>query len=543
MHGRSPGGRSAQDSDWWTDLYRPLRRLGSAGRQPSGYSGQPRRSGGWRSKSPAAKVGYTLATLIAVVGVVASLGGFVFYQHLNANITKVKVDNLSGKTVYGALNILILGSQTRLGQRGHFGQVANPGVSNSDNLLLVHLDPTHTHAIVISIPRDTMVYEPACKKRAYVGTGTSQPQLYPPGAIIDGALNIGGPACSVATVEALTGISLDHFVEFNFNSFRTMVHQIGGVTVCVPQPGYHDVRANLNLSPGLHHLDFGQALAYVRARHSLGGPDAGGDLPRILLQQAFISSVIQQVHNQGLLSNVPRLLGIANTATKSLTIDDGIGSPSSLLRLARSLENLKPKNVTLITMPTRIPTASEVAQHPDFNQRLLTVQPQDDVLFQMIRTGQQWKGSLPVEPPSSVQVRVVNATGRTGLAKQTAQQLRQLGFDVIGTGNAPFTSTTTVDYEGLTQADGAYTLMTKLTKFPSGLNTLPQTGSQVGSAGAVTLLLGADFGGVKSPPAAPSPAASKSSGGTTKPSAAPGPSTGASAVQQRRADLSICKGL
>ncbi len=43
------------------------------------------------------------------------------------------------------------------------------------------------------------------------------------------------------TVEDLTGIKLDHFVEFNFNSFRTMVDALGGVEVCVPPgPGYHD---------------------------------------------------------------------------------------------------------------------------------------------------------------------------------------------------------------------------------------------------------------------------------------------------------------
>ena len=95
------------------------------------------------------------------------------------------------------LNILILGSQTRDGQGPGFGY--DPNTNLSDNLLLVHLDATHTHATVVSIPRDTMVYEPACRSRFGNGTVPAQQQ-----AIIDGAMNLGGPSCAVATVEHLT---------------------------------------------------------------------------------------------------------------------------------------------------------------------------------------------------------------------------------------------------------------------------------------------------------------------------------------------------
>ena len=362
------------------------RRAAPASRRP-GPGGM---RGTWRQQRPAAKVGYITATLIAIVAVVASLGGFVIYRQLTGNITKVKVAGLSGRTIYGSQNILVLGSQTRLHQRGNFGYTANPGVSNSDNLLIVHLDPTHTHAIVLSIPRDTFVYEPACKERRYVGTGVWPAQAYPPGAIIDGALNIGGPNCAVATVKALTGIKLDHFVEFNFNSFRTMVGELGGVQVCVPPGrGYHDASTNTNLKPGKHWLNYTAALQYVRDRHGVGsGASAGGDLPRIQLQQAFISSVVQQVNSNGLLTNFPKLLHIAGTATKALTIDDGLGSTTSLLRLAQSLAHLRPRNVTLITMPATMDTYN----YPAYSSHLMTVEPQDDVLFQLIRTGHPWTG-------------------------------------------------------------------------------------------------------------------------------------------------------
>jgi LCP family protein required for cell wall assembly len=499
----------------------------------------------WRRQSRLAKVGYILASLLAVVVMVAGIGGFAIYRQLDGNITKVKVGGLSGRTVYGAQNILVLGSQERAGQKGFFGYEANPGTTNSDNLLLVHLDPTHTHATVLSIPRDLFAYEPACKERAYVGVGTWPAQAYPPGAIIDGALNIGGPTCAVATVEDLTGIKLDHFIEFDFNSFRTMVDTLGGVQVCVPPgPGYHDGYSHLNLRPGLHLLKYNQALAYVRTRHGVGsGTDAGGDLPRIELQQAFISSVVQKVSSNGLLTNIPSLLSIANTATKALTVDEALGSATSLLRLAESLAHLKSRNVTLLTLPT----VPDTYDYPNYDQHSMAVQPQDDVLFQMVRTGELWHGRLPTQRYGKVQVRVLNASGQSGLAARTGARLRKLGFDVLSVGDAPYTATTTVDFAGLTQADGAYTLMTALKAFPAGQDTLAEPAWQVGAPGPVTLILGADFAGVHPAAAAQhkatgdKPSTHSASPGNGSPAAVT--TAGPSAVQARNAGASICSGL
>jgi LCP family protein required for cell wall assembly len=510
-------------------------RRGRAGSRP-GHWAQ------FRAKSLLAQVGYVLVSVSAVVAVVLGVGGYAIYQHLEGNITSVKVGGLTGRTIYGSLNVLVLGSQERKGQHGFFGYEANPGTTNSDNLLLVHLDPTHTHATVLSIPRDLFVYEPACKERSYVGTGVWPAQAYPPGAIIDGALNIGGPTCAVKTVEALTGIKLDHVIVFDFNSFRTMVDAIGGVTVCVPPgPGYHDGYSHLNLAPGLHKLTYNQALAYVRTRHGVGsGANAGGDLPRIQLQQAFISSVSQQIQHQGLLSNISGLYKVANVATKALTVDQNLKSVTNLLHLAESLAHLKSKDINLITIPTQADT------YPGLTDHLMAAQPMDDLLYQMVRSGRIWHGGLPTEAPGLVKVDVENATGQSGLAGRTAADLRKLGFDVTGVGDAPATSATTVNFAGEEQSEGAYTLMRALKSFPAGQNTLAEPASQIGGPGTITLILGTDFAGVDQPSAA-SP---KPGNPGKKPKAgnpAPGPSdaiaSGPGAVQARNAGASICSGL
>jgi LCP family protein required for cell wall assembly len=335
----------------------------------------------------------------------------------------------------------------------------------------VHLDATHTHATVVSIPRDTMVYEPACTSRFGHGVVPAQQQ-----AIIDGAMNLGGPSCAVATVEHLTQIRMDHFVEFDFNSFRAMVDTLGGVQVCLRQ-AVNDPFSNLHMSAGKHVITGNQALAFVRTRHGVGN---GGDLGRIELQQEFFSSLIQKIESQGTLENPVELYDIANTATQSVTVDPGLGSISRLLSLAETLRHLRTKNVTFITMPTLVDPAN--------NNRLLPEEPEDDILFHLLQTDTTWHGRLPAAPASSVDVSVRNGAGVAGLAVRTAARLRRLGFHVTGVGNAPATSTTSVSYPGPAQAGGAYTLMGLLRQAPGDV--------QGGVSGPVTLTLGTDFAGV-----------------------------------------------
>jgi hypothetical protein len=258
------------------------------------------------------------------------------------------------------------------------------------------------------------------------------------------------------------------------------------------------------------------ALMFVRTRHGVG---TGGDLGRIELQQEFIAALVKKVEAEGTLSNIGKLYRIADVATRALTVDTGLDSVGKLLGLAKSLRGLHTKNVNMITMPTVLDPAD-----PD---RLLPVEPQDDVLFQMLIDGQQWHHHLPVMPAGKVQVKVLNGTGITNLAARTARHLRKLGFDVIGTGNAPPTSTTTVDYAGTAQADAAWTLMTQIKGSPAGQNTLAEPTPQVGQPGPVTLVIGTDFAGVRAAPP-PGKHAAHHNGGT------------AGQVQSRNADANAC---
>jgi hypothetical protein len=109
----------------------------------------------------------------------------------------------------------------------------------------------------------------------------------------------------------------------------------------------------------------------------------------------------------------------------------------------------------------------------------------------MLKTGSLWRGHLPVPAPGRVQVAVYNGTGIAHLAGQTAHKLRELGFDVVRTGNAAAAATTTVTYPGSGAAGGAYAIAQDLTATPAT--------QSAGSAGPVTLTLGSDFAGVVRP--------------------------------------------
>jgi LCP family protein required for cell wall assembly len=450
------------------------------------------------------------AISVTVLLVAATLGGYAVYEHLDANLDVVSITGIKNQpppSAQGVENILILGSQTRNGQSGGHAEFGtDPNTNLSDNIIMFHLNATHTRATVVSIPRDTLVYEPAC------GSVPAIPQ-----AIIDGAMNQGGPACAVATVDALTGIRVDHFLRFTFNSFRDMIDAVGGVQVCLKQP-VDDPDSHLKLAAGKHFITGNEALEFVRTRH---GVSDGGDLGRIELQQEFISSLMQKVEHENLLADPVTLLKLANVATKDVTVDTGLGSVSALLKQAYGMKSLKTSDVTFVTMPT-IPD-------PANTNRLLPEYPEDDIIWQMLKNDQTWKGRLPTQPLAQVDVTVLNGTGQPGLAATTAQALRKLGFHVTRTGNAPATATTTVSYTGSAEAEAAYALMSALKAVPAAANSGTPT---------VTLTLGPDFTGVKT---------AASIGITNNPDTSVGAAqqngTSYAVVQTRSAAANICSGL
>jgi LCP family protein required for cell wall assembly len=316
---------------------------------------------------------------MAGVVALAAIGIFLLWRHLNGNIQQRDISGLLGSQPVDlhprAENILVIGSDTRYGQGRGYGK--NLTTDQSDTTMIVHIAANRQWAEVMSIPRDSWVSIPACK----MGDGQmSAPTTFK----INEAFALGnlygnntvlGVACTVKTIEQDTGIYIDHFVTVNFTGFESMVAALGGIPECNTQP-INDPLSGLKLSAGHHMLTPAQALAYVRARYTLGD---GSDLERITRQQAFMSSVIDQAKSQ--LLNPVAIYRFLDAATKSLTIDTKLGGVTGLYDLASSLRNLPSSKVAFFTLPTY--PRSEVV--PSDTANVLWTQPQDNEIFRSFR--------------------------------------------------------------------------------------------------------------------------------------------------------------
>ncbi len=360
-----------------------------------------------------------VAIVLTVVVVLVGLGAGAVWWRLNGNITRIDVSgSLSSDRPSlpdGPLNILLIGSDTRVGQdQPDSGSVSG---ARSDTTLVAHLSADRQHVTVVSIPRDSMVpIAPGCD--ASVPTDQWPVQQF------NAAFAMGGAACTVNTVEQDTGLRINHVAVVDFSGFKDMVDALGGVPVCTPVP-INDPKAHLNIPAGRQVLDGEQALGYVRTRYTEGD---GSDLGRIKRQQAFLSSVVQEATRTSLLLRPDRLLGFLDAATRSLTTDTGFGI-GTMEEIASSVKDIGISNIQFVTVPVEAyaPDPNRVQWAADA-QTLWTTLREDRVLGATTSPTPSATPSPLTVSPADVRVEVVNATGVTGLAAQVAAALSVQGF-------------------------------------------------------------------------------------------------------------------
>ncbi|GHA50521.1 transcriptional regulator [Streptomyces tauricus] len=327
----------------------------------------------WSGRSRLFKV----AGIAVGCALVASMAGAAWvYWHLNHNIKSVDIDSALGDNrppravttptgtesadplPSGALNILVLGSDSRSGKRNKaLGGGSSEG-ARSDTAMIIHVDEGRSEATVVSIPRDTLVARPSCP----LSSGGSTAEAY--GVMFNSAYSVGGPVCAVKTVETLTNVRMDHYIEIDFAGFADLVDALGGVTVTTDDD-ISDEDSHLELEAGTHHLDGADALALARTRHGIGD---GSDLGRIGLQQKLVKALLDQVSSSNLLTSPTRLYSVADALTGSLTTDTGLNSLPELMNLGQSLKSLSSTYTETVTMPV-VPAPSNpnrvVAEEPE----------------------------------------------------------------------------------------------------------------------------------------------------------------------------------
>ncbi|TNY35580.1 LCP family protein [Thermomonospora catenispora] len=416
---------------------------------------------------------------LSVTLVCSSLGLYGYYRKLNGNIARESINyGPRPEKLNNALNILLLGSDTRSGANARYGRSMVNDPPRSDTMILLHLSPGGQQAIGISFPRDLLVPIPECKSRdGRVVPASSS-------AMINESFTRGGAPCTVKTIEQLTKIKIDHFLQVDFTGFKNITKAIGGVEICLPK-AVNDPQANLRLPKGRHVVQGETALAYVRARKSLGD---GSDLDRIKRQQQFMGSMAKKALSAGVLSNPAKLNALLNATTKSLTADEDLDI-GAMTKIARGMQGLTAGKLRFVTVPWMY--------HPLDPNRVALRQPDANEFFTAIRTDtgleEETKpndtGGAKI-PPNQVRVRVYNASGVDGLARRVADELEARGFQVVQVGNQPARRTTRVLY-----GPGADHQAKTLAEVVPDAKPAPRTTGA--GPGMVDLVLGADWTSLK----------------------------------------------
>ncbi|TMR25720.1 LCP family protein [Actinomadura geliboluensis] len=372
-----------------------------------------------------------LSIALSVVLVAGSLTAYGFWRRLDGQIDREHVDDRLGANrppkLNGSLNILLMGSDSRAGENARYGEEAG---QRSDTTILLHISPGGESAIGISFPRDSMVRMPPCKKK----NGTVVPDQF---GMINAAFSNGGPACTWRTIESLTKIHIDHYVEVDFTGFKRVVDALGGVEICVPKR-IDDPKAELHLKAGKQVVQGDQALGYVRTRYVLGD---GSDLDRIKRQQAFMASVVKKATDKGMLTDPGRTYAFLSAATKSIKADDRL-TLSVMQKLAASLRGMSAGKVRFVTVP--------VQAYPQDKNRVQFDQALAEPLFQAVREDNKLPEPEPTPPPApvaaqnkvqpvppaQVKIGVYNASATEGLAQRTAEQLADRGYQVVKVGTS-----------------------------------------------------------------------------------------------------------
>jgi LCP family protein required for cell wall assembly len=462
-----------------------------------GHGSRRRRIAGW------------LAVLVTVAVTGTSLVAYAAYLGTLHSIETFNASNLGKRPpVYNSsTNILVVGSDSRAGSNKHFG--ANVQGQRSDTMLILHIRPHNKGAVVISLPRDTMVPVLACKSDGLGDPG----QPAQPGNVemLNASFAYGGPPCLWKTIEQTTGIRIDHYVGLTFTGFEKVINDVGGVRVCVPFT-IHDPKSGLSLKAGEHHVWGTQALAFWRERYV----GQGSDLQRIERQQYLMAGLMQEVKSGQLLSNYSRMYSVLVDAAKNLTTDQGL-SLTDMVSLAGDLRKLTTQSVRFVTVPN--------VPYPADPNRVIWQQPQASQLFRAIehdtslpKAGKKTKTQLPTvlatTSPANVSVEVLNGNGVYGAAGQAATELTSKGFHVTGaTSAANFNyADSYIEYSSSAQLPEVNTLKAELSSV-----RVEKVASTSLTPGSINLIIGSAFHGLAASPSSSSsasPGSSKSSSGS-----------------------------
>ncbi len=367
-----------------------------------------------------------VATALSVV-VLASAGiGHAVLTGLDDDIARVDpFKDMKNRPEAGhGMNVLVVGTDGRdkvsAAEREKY-RLGGAPCRCTDTMMIVHISADRERASVVSLPRDSYAEVPP----HIDGTTGRRHRAHP--VKLNAAYAEGGPELTVRTVEHMTKVKIDHYLEIDFISFMRTVDVLGGVEICTAKP-LDDPVTGLELPAGSHRLDGGEALQYVRSRHA----DGSSDLGRMQRQQRFMASLIDQATSSGVLLNPMRFKDVIGAVVGSVRADKQFGT-EELLGLGRAMRDFSPASSEFTTVPIgRMGYAVK-----DIGSTLKWDGKKSAALFAALRADRPLAphkvrrkgGPTRVEvAPQHIRVQVENGTTVAGLAKRIDDGLAATGF-------------------------------------------------------------------------------------------------------------------
>lgn len=353
---------------------------------------------------------WTALVLVVALVVAAAVGVYGFrYTNRLLDRGRTQVGGLTQAAAGQPFNILLVGSDSRVGLSDddkHRLAVGEAAGQRTDTIIVVHVSPRNHKVAMISIPRDLKVNINGRTAKVNSAYG-------------------GGPALMVRTVQQVTGLPINHYVEINFAAFSKLVDAVGGVRVCNPtQRNWDDRFANLHLPASTCRVASGAgALAYVRARH------IDSDFGRIGRQQAFMRALMGKIANKGNLINIPKMLSLANIVSNNITTDQYF-STGTALNVAKRMGSLSSSSVDMRTYPSFPNGPSFVEAAPEAPILMRALQNDAPVLPPLGLSGQNGPSLR------GLRLWVLNGTTTPGAARRAAEGLTAYGMNVVNVANA-----------------------------------------------------------------------------------------------------------
>ncbi|MFC7529078.1 LCP family protein [Actinoplanes sp. GCM10030250] len=300
---------------------------GGTGRSYKGRGPRPR----WK------RIALVTGIVVLVLAIVAGIAAYGYVSGLDRDIKRTDAfstitTDRPGKTVDGAINILLVGSDSR-----------DPDNKNdeaskwrADTLMIMHVPADHKSAQVVSIPRDLWVNIPS-DNNAPCSSGSR--------AKINAAFAFGGLPRAVRTVECMTDVHLDHVMAIDFGGFKEVTDALGGVDLKVDQSITSIHKPFRQFKKGMMHMNGVQALDWVRQRKQF----ARGDFARMQHQQEFLKAVMDKAASSGTLTNPGKLDDFLDAAAAAVTVDEKF----SLKDMVVQFRSLRGENLTFLTSPNK----------------------------------------------------------------------------------------------------------------------------------------------------------------------------------------------